>query len=163
MGYYVKCDSVDCCKDASTQALPDVKKWDIGQGKKSAITHMDATDLDDLDGHVAGADTWLEDIGVLGAHVKYTYYITQSEIGDVISHAIDYEAPGAAPGRILYGNFTAKHADELMLSARCSRPRLNALKITRSTATMKIRRSGTASSSAGALTLSQRLLQFRCY
>merc|ERR1711896_120147 len=81
--------------------------------KKSNVTHMDATDLDDLDGHVAGADTWLEDISVLSAHVKYTYYITQSENGDVISHAIDYSAPGAAPGRILYGNFTAKHADEL--------------------------------------------------
>lgn len=111
--YYVKCDAVDCCKDASTQALPDVKKWDIGQAKKSAITHMEATDLDDLDGHVAGADTWLEDISAFSAHVKYTYYITQSENGDVISHAIDYEAPGAAPGRILYGNFTVKHADDL--------------------------------------------------
>merc|ERR1712227_240659 len=65
--YYVKCDSVNCCKDESTQSLPDIKKWDI----------------------------------------------TQSENGDVISHAIDYSAPGAAPGRILYGNFTAKHADEL--------------------------------------------------
>merc|ERR1711991_1033016 len=69
---------------------------------------------DDLDGHVAGADTWNEFINAFGAFsVNYTYYITQSEIGDVISHAIDYEAPGAAPGRILYGNFTAKHADEL--------------------------------------------------
>merc|ERR1712139_211832 len=99
--------------DARTQALPDVKKWGIGQGKKSEITQMEATDLDDLDGHVAGADTWLEDIKVLGSHVKYTYYITQSENGDVISHAIDYEAPGTSPGRILYGNFTTKHADEL--------------------------------------------------
>merc|ERR1712118_240814 len=53
--YYVKCDSVDCCKDDSPDGdVPDVKKWDIGQAKKSAITHMEATDLDDLDGHVAG-------------------------------------------------------------------------------------------------------------
>jgi hypothetical protein len=112
--YYVKCDAVDCCKDDSPDGdVPNVKKWDIGQSKKSAITHMEATDLDDLDGHVAGADTWLEDIKVLGAHVKYTYYVTQSENGDVISHAIDYVAPGASPGRILYGNFTVKHADEL--------------------------------------------------
>jgi hypothetical protein len=111
--YYVKCDSVDCCKDTS-QAAPSIKQWDIGQNKKSAITHMEATDLDDLDGHVAGADTWNEFINAFGAFsVNYTYYITQSENGDVISHAIDYSAPGASPGRILYGNFTAKHADEL--------------------------------------------------
>merc|ERR1719324_1917543 len=81
--------------------------------KSTVVTHEDATDLDDLDGHVAGADTWAEDIKVLGAHVKYTYYITQQENGDVISHAIDYESPGTSPGRILYGNFTVKHADEL--------------------------------------------------
>merc|ERR1712224_35199 len=111
--YYVKCDAVDCCKDDSPdEDYPDVKKWDIGQAKKSAITHMEATDLDDLDGHVAGADTWLEDISAFKAHVKYTYYITQKG-DDVISHAIDYSAPGTAPGRILYGNFTVKHADEL--------------------------------------------------
>jgi hypothetical protein len=111
--YYVKCDAVNCCKDARVQGPPDVKQWDIGQAKKSNVTHMDATDLDDLDGHVAGADTWLEDIQAFSAHVKYTYYITQNDNGDVISHAIDYEAPGAAPGRILYGNFTVKHADEI--------------------------------------------------
>merc|ERR1712118_577665 len=29
--------------------------------------------------------------------------------GDVISHRIDYEAPGTAPGSILYGNFTVQH------------------------------------------------------
>jgi hypothetical protein len=110
--YYVKCDSVNCCKN-SAQDESEVKKWDSGQGKKSQITHMEATDLDDLDGHVAGADTWNEFINVLGAFsVNYTYYITQSG-DDIISHAIDYSAPGAAPGRILYGNFTAKHADEL--------------------------------------------------
>jgi len=111
--YYVKCDAVDCCKDARIQGPPDVKMWDIGQATKSNVTHMDATDLDDLDGHVAGADTWLEDISAFKAHVKYTYYITQNDNGDVISHAIDYSAPGAAPGRILYGNFTVKHADEI--------------------------------------------------
>merc|ERR1719152_665770 len=83
------------------------------QAKKSAITHMEATDLDDLDGHVTGADTWLEDISALKAHVKYTYYIHQAENGDIISHAIDYEAPTVAPGRILYGNFTVKHLEEL--------------------------------------------------
>merc|ERR1712137_922398 len=103
---------VNCCKDGDMGG-PDVKKWDIGQAKKSTITHMEAIDLDDLDGHVAGADTWLEDISAFSAHVKYTYYITQSDNGDVISHAIDYEAPGASPGRILYGNFTVKHAEEL--------------------------------------------------
>jgi len=107
--YYVKCDAVDCCKDARTTSAPDIKQWDIGQGKKSAITQLEATDLDDLDGHVAGADTWLEDISALGAHVKYTYYITQNENGDVISHAIDYQAPSVSPGRILYGNFTVQH------------------------------------------------------
>merc|ERR1712100_238118 len=107
--YYVKCDAVDCCKDARIQGPPDVKQWDIGQAKKSTITHLDATDLDDLDCHVAGADTWLEDISAFKAHVKYTYYISQNDNGDVISHAIDYSAPGAPPGRILYGNFTVQH------------------------------------------------------
>jgi hypothetical protein len=112
--YYVKCDAVDCCKDISPAGkIPDVKKWDIGQAKKSAITHMEATDLDDLDGHFVGADTWLEDISALKAHFKYTYYIHQAENGDIISHAIDYEAPTVAPGRILYGNFTVKHLEEL--------------------------------------------------
>merc|ERR1719316_1515005 len=108
--YYVKCDAVDCC---TADEIPSLKQWDIGQAKKSEITHMEATDLDDLDGHVTGADTWLEDISAFAAHVKYTYYITQADNGDVISHAIDYEAPGTSPGRILYGNFTVKHADEL--------------------------------------------------
>merc|ERR1719327_322458 len=111
--FYVKCDAVNCCRDGMEGNIPDVKKWDIGQSAKSEITHMDATDLDDLDGHQTGLDTWLEDISVLKAHVKYTYYISQNENGDVISHAIDYSAPGAPPGRILYGNFTVKHADEL--------------------------------------------------
>merc|ERR1719473_1252483 len=110
--YYVKCEAIDCCYSEDDDD-PSLKKWDIGQGKKSEITHKEATDLDDLDGHVAGADTWLEDIKVLGAHVKYTYYITQPENGDVITHAIDYSAPGTSPGRILYGNFTVKHAEEL--------------------------------------------------
>jgi hypothetical protein len=109
--FYVKCDSVNCCRD---QDWPNVKQWDIGQAKKSTITHKDPTDLDDLDGHVAGADTWEEDIKAFGKEigVKYTYYVSQSG-DDIISHAIDYVAPGAAPGRILYGNFTVKHADEL--------------------------------------------------
>jgi hypothetical protein len=107
--FYVNCDGVNCCKD---QQYPDPKKWDIGQNKRSAIVHMEASDVDDLDGHVAGADTWREDIKVFGANISYTYYITQSG-DDVISHAIDYSAPGSSPGRILYGNFTVKHADEL--------------------------------------------------
>jgi hypothetical protein len=111
--YYVKCQSVDCCKDVSPSGKnPDVKKWDIGQSTKSEITHLDATDLDDLDGHVAGADTWNENFNLFGLTVNYTYYITQPA-DDVISHRIDYSAPGASPGSILYGNFTVKHADEL--------------------------------------------------
>jgi hypothetical protein len=108
--YYVKCEAVNCCRDPD--GIPDVKQWDIGQGKRSTITHLDATDLDDLDGHVTGADTWLEDISAFTAHVKYTYYVTQKG-DDVSRHAIDYSAPGAAPGRILYGNFTVKHPDEI--------------------------------------------------
>ena len=27
--YYVACDSVDCCKDQTTENKPDVKQWDI--------------------------------------------------------------------------------------------------------------------------------------
>merc|ERR1712137_129046 len=152
MGYYVKCDAVDCCYDANDDD-PSIKKWDIGQAKKSTITHMEATDLDDLDGHVAGADTWLEDISAFSAHVKYAYYITQSDNGDVISHAIDYEAPGAAPGRILYGNFTVKHAEELDAFREVFKAPAECLKPNTLSLMMPLWRNGSASTSDAMLLL----------
>lgn len=106
--YYVKCQGVNCCKGDR----PDVKQWDIGQSARSVITHLEATDVEDLDGPVSQADTWQEDISIFGANIGYTYYIHQSG-DDVISHRIDYTAPGTSPGSILFGNFTVKHADEL--------------------------------------------------
>ena len=114
--FYVNCDSVDCCKDGSAD-IPDLKMWDIGQSKLSKISHLGTNDITDLDGPVAGADTWNEIFGIPFTPVKvnYTYYITQSG-NDTISHRIDYSEPGdthAQNGSILYGNFTVIHADEL--------------------------------------------------
>merc|ERR1712046_208371 len=114
--YYVKCQSVNCCKGGSHDR-PNPKKWDIGQTKKSEITHLGANDIQDLDGAVAGADTWNEvfqPIPFSQLSVNYTYYIPQSG-DDIISHRIDYSAPGSdvQSGQILYGNFIVKHADEL--------------------------------------------------
>ena len=115
--YYVNCDGVNCCKDGTTQGAPSLKMWDIGQSKKSVISHLGANDIADLDGPVAGADTWNEvfKIPFTPVSINYTYYITQSG-NDTISHRIDYSEPGdthAQNGQILYGNFTAKHAEDL--------------------------------------------------
>eukprot|EP00937_MAST-01D_sp_MAST-1D-sp2_P006032 g6032.t1 len=112
--FYVNCDSVDCCK---TGQIPDLKMWDIGQAKKSTITHFGAIDIKDLDGPVPGADTWNEvfKLPFTPISINYTYYITKSG-NDTISHRIDFSEPGdshAQNGQILYGNFTVKHADEL--------------------------------------------------
>merc|ERR1712078_790493 len=62
------------------------------------------------DNPVSGVETWSErhaPVKFLG--VNYTYRISRADGGDVISHRIDYEAPGSAPGSILYGNFTPQH------------------------------------------------------
>lgn len=112
--YYVNCDGPKCCKDAS-QARPDPKQWLIGQSTKSEITYFGTNDIEDLDGAVAGAETWNEvyKMPLIGIQVNYTYYITRSG-DDIISHRIDFsELSSAQNGQILYGNFVAKHADEL--------------------------------------------------
>ena len=115
--YYVACDSTACCKDETTQGAPSVKGWDIGQSKMSHITHLGPNDIADLDGAVPGADTWNEIFKVpfTPISINYTYYITQRG-NDTISHRIDFSEPGdthAQNGQILYGNFTAKHAEDL--------------------------------------------------
>merc|ERR1719258_4947 len=63
------------------------------------------------------ADTWNEifKLPFTPVSINYTYYITQSG-NDTISHRIDFSEPGdthAQNGQILYGNFTAKHAEDL--------------------------------------------------
>jgi len=117
--FYVKCKAVNCCKKAGHER-PNPKKWDIGaNGKTAIVTHFGANDIEDLDGAVPGADTWNEIFALpfpgVDIKVNYTYYISQSG-DDIISHRIDYSAPGDTDvqnGQILYGNFVVKHADEL--------------------------------------------------
>merc|ERR1712216_260215 len=113
--YYVNCQGPTCCKGSGDECRPDPKQWDIGQSAKSEITYFGTNDIEDLDGAVAGADTWNEHfkIPIVGIDVNYTYYITQSG-DDVISHRIDFsELSSAQTGQILYGQIVAKHADEL--------------------------------------------------
>jgi hypothetical protein len=114
---YMNCDGLDCCYDADTPRgqRPDVKQWDIhapGLLSKTKFSgYNDTTELND--NPVKQAEHWNE-IDKLpftkGSAVTYDYYITRNADGsDVTSHRIDYSAPGAAPGSILYGNFTVVH------------------------------------------------------
>merc|ERR1711934_156016 len=115
--FYLKCDAVDCCfstvggHGGSMPARPDVKKWDIAQsglGKK--VAYVGTQDIQDLYDDVPAAETWYEKdhIPLSKLGVNYTYYITRNNT-DIITHKIHYEAPGTAPGDILFGNFTVQH------------------------------------------------------
>lgn len=110
--YYLNCDAVACCYGGDEYSPPDVKKWDIDVSnlmRKTAFKGFnDTTELND--NPVKQAEHWNEIIKLpftKGTAVTYDYYITRSE-PDIISHRIDYSAPGAAPGSILYGNFTVQ-------------------------------------------------------
>merc|ERR550514_686880 len=112
--FYYKCDNIDCCFDgtgATIVNIPDVKKWDIStQGKYSGVKvqfdgFKDTTEL--YDNVIPGAEQWSEKHRLM--NVNYTYHLHREDNGDIISHRIDYSAPGAAPGSILYGNFTVQH------------------------------------------------------
>merc|ERR1712023_285577 len=115
--FYLGCDSVDCCfstqdgRGGSSPVRPDVKQWDIatpGLGKK--VAYAGTKDIQDLYNDVPAAETWDEKdkIPFTKVGVNYTYYVTRNGT-DIISHKISYSAPGAAPGDILYGNFTVVH------------------------------------------------------
>merc|ERR1711959_645301 len=115
--FYLKCDAVDCCfstvggHGGSKPARPDVKKWDLAQnglGKK--VAYAGSHDIKDLYNDVPEAETWFEKdhIPFTKVGVNYTYYITRNGT-DIITHKIHYSAPGAAPGDILFGNFSVQH------------------------------------------------------
>jgi hypothetical protein len=112
--WYYKCDAVDCCFSGTGSQvvdIPDVKKWDLSsQGKFSKVKvqfdgFKDVTEL--YDNVYPGAEQWSEKHRLM--NVNYSYHLHREDSGDVISHRIDYAAPGTAPGSILYGNFTVQH------------------------------------------------------
>lgn len=115
--YYVKCKGgLNCCRKGGEKRPPSVKQWQIGLTNTANITYVGALDIHNLDGPVR-ADAWNEIFKLPYTNVKvnYTYYVTHSG-DDIISHRIDYSAPGdtdVQAGQILYGNFIAKHAEEL--------------------------------------------------
>jgi hypothetical protein len=114
--FYYKCDALDCCfaGEGGTYPpteIPDVKKWDIStQGKLSRVKvqfdgFIDTTEL--YDKVILGAEQWSEKHHLM--NVNYSYHLHREDNGDVISHRIDYTAPGTPPGSITYGNFTVQH------------------------------------------------------
>jgi hypothetical protein len=112
--YYLGCYALNCCfhgKGTAITQIPAVKQWDIATpsliSKTEFLGYMDTKEL--YDNPVIGAETWTERDFVKFLGVNYTYRFHREESGDVISHRIDYEAPGAAPGSITYGNFTVQH------------------------------------------------------
>merc|ERR1712217_616797 len=112
--YYLKCDAVDCCYGGEgVGSPPDVKKWDINKpGLLTEVNYLGLNDTTELnDNPVKQAEHWQE-VDKLpltkGLGVSYDHFITRSA-PDIISHRIDYTAPGTSPGSILYGNFTVAH------------------------------------------------------
>jgi hypothetical protein len=115
--WYYKCESVNCCFSGGPgdqyppADIPDLKKWDIStQGKLSGVKvqfdgFKDTTEL--YDKVIPGAEQWSEKHRIMS--VNYSYHLHREDNGDVISHRIDYVAPGTAPGSILYGNFSVQH------------------------------------------------------
>jgi len=113
--WYVHCDSLDCCFDGEGSYppadIPDIKKWDISSQRRLSGVKVqfdgfkDTTEL--YDKVISGAEQWSEKHLLMS--VNYSYHLHREDNGDIISHRIDYEAPGTSPGSILYGNFTVQH------------------------------------------------------
>jgi hypothetical protein len=109
--WYYKCNVVDCCFHGKSGEykpgpidIPDVKQWDISTaGRFDGF--KDTTEL--YDNVIPGAEQWSEKHHLM--NVNYSYHLHREDNGDVISHRIDYQAVGATPGSILYGNFTVQH------------------------------------------------------
>jgi len=112
--FYLNCDALDCCYggDAPPGQRPDVKKWDINTGIFSHVEFKGYNDTTELNNNpVKQAEHWRETDKLpfsKGQAVVYDHFVTRSS-PDIVSHRIDYSAPGAAPGSILYGNFTVIH------------------------------------------------------
>ena len=111
--YYVKCDAVDCCK--SSGGIPDVKKWDIGEGGKmlhDKIQYLGKQDTTGLNNEpVKDADVWFEEFNLpfaKGVKANYTYFVTKNGT-DVITHRIEYGVTQQTAGVILYGDFQVQH------------------------------------------------------
>jgi hypothetical protein len=113
--FYYKCETVNCCFSGlgsyPPTEIPDVKQWDISSQKKLSGVKVqfdgfkDTTEL--YDNVIPGAEQWSEKHRLMS--VNYSYHLHREDNGDIISHRIDYEAPGTSPGSILYGNFTVQH------------------------------------------------------
>jgi len=104
--FYINCDAVDCCYDGD--GSPDIKKWDIASpGLLHSVRFAGVEDTTELGNKtVKGAEHWEEIDRIPFAKnfsVQYDYYITRNG-KDIISHRIDYKAPGQI-GSILYGDF----------------------------------------------------------
>ena len=114
--YYVRCDSVECCKKDDEHQPPEVKHWDIGQAGKilqDKITYLGKLNTTELNGKAVTADAWNElfDLPFTKAKINYTYFVTVNG-NETISHRIEYSVPGepkVQAGAILYGNFTVQH------------------------------------------------------
>merc|ERR1711871_1215994 len=113
--YYVKCDSVDCCKEATPDHNPAPKKWDIAPTSwwsSTKTTYLGKHDTEELNNKtVTGADVWSQVTTLPFAKklaVNYTFYITKQG-NDTISHRIDFIVPGQTAGSILYGDFQPQH------------------------------------------------------
>jgi len=109
--FYLNCDAVACCYGGDQPGQPpDVKQWDISKpGLLTKVQFKGYNDTTELNNNpVKHAEHWNE-VHKLpftkGVGVVYDHFITRSA-SDIISHRIDYSAPGASPGSILYGNFT---------------------------------------------------------
>merc|ERR1712151_352709 len=121
MGYYLKCDAVDCCKCDSDAP----KEWDIQSGlftKVNFVGYEDTTELND--NPVSGAEHWTQTTllpKVLG--VSYDYYLHR-EGEDVISHRIDYSTTANVSGSILME--VSKLLTTLMSTGSVLQSRINA-------------------------------------
>jgi len=116
--FYINCDSVDCCyggkRTGRYPQRPDVKKWDINNPNPITgvkVEFKNFTDTTELNNNpVKNAEHWHERDRLpltKADSVNYHHYITRNN-ADIISHRIDFDAPGAQ-GSIVYGNFTVIH------------------------------------------------------
>merc|ERR1711862_716355 len=111
-----------------------MKQWDIGMGKKSAVTFVGLEDTTELnDSPVSQAEHWHEEIPLpfTSYKIQYDHYVTRVD-GDIITHRINFNATGGIvpAGEILYSNFTVQHdidafiQSEFQLPEKCKRNNL---------------------------------------
>merc|ERR1712187_1022412 len=93
----------NCCY--SGEGPPDVKKWDLDKDSwLTQTTYLGTRDVEELNNKIVK-------LPFTKKVVNYTYYLTRNNT-DVITHRIDYTAPGTG-GSILYGDFKVIHEADL--------------------------------------------------